>query len=148
MDKTWIFRPFDMHRLNFLCVEWKNCWTQKISNHRQINSHVLCSCNFRIWVLLFYGMPLSRERDKFGHNCWNHFWRSIHILKFMFSKKATKIDKIFAVDLTLFCLISAAMMSWVQRSVELVVYQQIQIFLSYLQKIAKSFSKFLLFPFS
>ena len=41
----------------------------------------------------------------------------------------------------------AAMMSWVKQWVELVVFWQIQIFLSYLQKITKSFSKFLLFPF-
>ena len=39
----------------------------------------------------------------------------------------------------------AVMMSWVQRWVKLVVYWHIQRFLSYLQKIAKSFSKFLLF---
>ena len=38
-------------------------------------------------------------------------------------------------------------MSWVRRWVELVIYYQIQNFLSYLQKIAKFFSKFLLFPF-
>ena len=36
----------------------------------------------------------------------------------------------------------AAMMSWVQQWVVLVVYYQIQNFLSYLQKIAKSFSNF------
>ena len=35
----------------------------------------------------------------------------------------------------------AALMSWVRRWVELVVYKKIQSFLSYLQKIAKSFSK-------
>ena len=40
----------------------------------------------------------------------------------------------------------ATMMSWVGRWIELVVYYQIQNLLSYLQKIAKSFSKFLLFP--
>ena len=39
----------------------------------------------------------------------------------------------------------AVMMSWVQRWVKLVVYWHIQRFLSYLQKIAKSFSEFLLF---
>ena len=30
-----------------------------------------------------------------------HFWISIKVVKFMFSKKATKIDKIFIIDLTL-----------------------------------------------
>ena len=39
----------------------------------------------------------------------------------------------------------AVMMSWVQWWVKLFVYWHIQRFLSYLQKIAKSFSKFLLF---
>ena len=28
-------------------------------------------------------------------------WENIFVLKFMFSKKATKIDKIFTIDLTL-----------------------------------------------
>ena len=44
------------------------------------------------------------------------------------------------------CLISAAMMSWVWWWVELVVYKQIQSFVFYMQKIAKSFSKFLFIP--
>ena len=51
-------------------------------------------------------------------------------------------------DVTYVLQLSVIMMSWVRVRVDLIVYKQIQRFLSYLQKLNKFFSKFLLFPFS
>ena len=53
-------------------------------------------------------------------------------------------------DVTYVLQLSVIMMSWVRVRVrvDLIVYKQIQRFLSYLQKLNKFFSKFILFPFS
>ena len=60
----------------------------------------------KIWLMIIFlgtnslGKPLSLAR--WYTMGWNNFWRRIiKFLKFMFSKKATKIEKIFNVDLTL-----------------------------------------------